>query len=243
MASHAADHGGCGGIAGGGSREHLFGRADAAAPSDGRTRDERLQAAAQPAGTGRTCGIGDDMADLSGKPARAAHDAAIDDDPGRDARPQGEVGQAGCLAPVVRRVVAVDESGAMLGAARKRLANFENVDVRTGSLESLPIENGELDVALLFMVTHFLLEPVKVLSEVRRVLSPGGRVVVMDLTTHEREEYSLQMGHVWQGIAEEQIRSWATDGGLAVARYRVLPTDPLAKGPAVFTMVAQKAKR
>lgn len=161
------------------------------------------------------------------------------------------VGDLGCgtghiaeaLAPVVRRVVAVDESGAMLGAARKRLANFENVDVRTGSLESLPIENGELDVALLFMVTHFLLEPVKVLSEVRRVLSPGGRVVVMDLTTHEREEYSLQMGHVWQGIAEEQIRSWATDGGLAVARYRVLPTDPLAKGPAVFTMVAQKAKR
>ena len=160
------------------------------------------------------------------------------------------VGDLGCgtghtseaLAPVVRRVIAVDESEAMLAAAKKRLAGFENVDIRTGSLESLPIEDGELDVALLFMVTHFLLEPVKVLSEVRRVLSPRGRVVVMDLTAHEREEYSLQMGHVWQGIAEEQIRSWVTDAGLAVARYRVLPVDPRAKGPAVFTMVAQQKK-
>ncbi|MGH7637278.1 MAG: ArsR/SmtB family transcription factor [Gemmatimonadaceae bacterium] len=158
------------------------------------------------------------------------------------------VGDLGCgtghiseaLAPVVRRVIAVDESGAMLGAAKKRLAGLENVDVRNGSLESLPIEDGELDVALLFMVTHFVLEPVKMLSEVRRVLSPGGRVVVMDLTAHEREEYSLQMGHVWQGIAEEQIRSWVSEAGLTVARYRVLPVDARAKGPAVFTMVAKQ---
>ena len=160
------------------------------------------------------------------------------------------VGDLGCgtghiseaLAPVVRRVIAVDESGAMLGAAKKRLAGLENVDVRNGSLESLPIEDRELDVALLFMVTHFVLEPVRVLSEVRRVLSPGGRVVVMDLTAHEREEYSLQMGHVWQGIAEEQIRSWVSEAGLSVARYRVLPVDARAKGPAVFTMVAKQDK-
>lgn len=161
------------------------------------------------------------------------------------------VGDLGCgtghiseaLAPVVRRVIAVDESGAMLAAAKKRLDGFENVDVRNGSLESLPIEDGELDVALLFMVTHFLLEPVKVLSEARRVLSPRGRVVVMDLTAHEREEYSLQMGHVWQGIAEEQIRSWVSEAGLIIARYRVLPVDPRAKGPAVFTMVARQEQR
>ncbi|HEX6051132.1 MAG TPA: metalloregulator ArsR/SmtB family transcription factor [Gemmatimonadaceae bacterium] len=161
------------------------------------------------------------------------------------------VGDLGCgtghlteaLAPVVRRVIAVDESGAMLSAARKRLAGLDNVDVRNGSLESLPIENEELDVALLFMVTHFLLEPVKVLAEVRRVLAPGGRALILDLTAHEREEYSLQMGHVWQGISEEQARSWVTDAGMSVAKYRVLPVDPKAKGPAVFTMVAQKAKR
>ena len=161
------------------------------------------------------------------------------------------VGDLGCgtghlsevLAPVVKQVVAVDESGAMLTAAKRRLSTFDNVDVRSGSVEELPIKDGELDVALLFMVTHVVLEPAKVLAEVRRVLAPGGRLVIMDLTSHEREEYSLQMGHVWQGFSEQQVRSWMTDAGLSVARYRVLAADPMAKGPALFSMVARKGKR
>jgi len=161
------------------------------------------------------------------------------------------VGDLGCgtghlsevLAPVVRRVMPVDEAGAMLSAAKKRLAPFENVDVRSGEIESLPIEDGALDVALLFMVTHFVLEPAKVLAEVRRVLAPGGRVVILDLTSHEREEYSLQMGHVWQGFTEEQVRTWMTEAGLTVVRYRDLPADPLAKGPVLFSLLAKKGKR
>jgi ubiquinone/menaquinone biosynthesis C-methylase UbiE/DNA-binding transcriptional ArsR family regulator len=161
------------------------------------------------------------------------------------------IGDLGCgtgqmsaaLAPVVQRVIAVDESGAMLNTARKRLAQFENVDVRTGSVEALPLEDGELDVALLFMVAHFVVEPQKAFSEVRRSLAPGGRMLVLDLTAHEREEYSLQMGHVWQGFAEDQLRGWIGEAGLRVARYRVLPADPKAKGPALFSLVATKDKR
>jgi hypothetical protein len=51
------------------------------------------------------------------------------------------------------------------------------------------------------------------------------------------------MGHVWQGFSEEQMRSWVTEAGLAVARYRILPADPKAKGPALFSLVARKGKR
>lgn len=161
------------------------------------------------------------------------------------------VGDLGCgtgqlteaLAPVVKRVIAVDESGAMLNAAKRRLSSFENVEVRGGNVESLPIEDGELDVALLFMVTHFVIEPATVLAEVKRVLKPGGRLLVLDLTMHERQEYSLQMGHVWQGFSEEQLRVWVADAGLSVVRYRVLPADPKAKGPGLFSLVVRKNKR
>src|SRR5205823_13904624 len=77
------------------------------------------------------------------------------------------VGDLGCgaghvselLAPCVARVIAVDESGPMLSAARERLETRPNVDLRAGALEDLPIENGELDVALLFLVAHFVADP------------------------------------------------------------------------------------
>jgi ubiquinone/menaquinone biosynthesis C-methylase UbiE len=147
---------------------------------------------------------------------------------------------AEAIAPVVARVIAVDESGAMLAAAKKRLASFENVDVRSGSVESLPIEDAELDVALLFMVTHFVLEPAKVLAEIHRVLKPGGKLLILDLTQHEREEYSLHMGHIWQGFSEAQVRDWLTDAGFTVVRYRDLPADPQARGPALFALLAKK---
>jgi len=158
------------------------------------------------------------------------------------------VGDLGCgtgilseaVAPTVRRVIAVDESGAMLTAAKRRLASLGNVDVRTGSVEKLPIKDNELDIALLFMVTHFVLEPIKVLAEVRRVLKPGGRLLVLDLTAHEHDEYAQELGHIWQGFTEEQVRTWVKDAGLTTARYRVLPADTAAKGPALFSLVARK---
>ena len=64
------------------------------------------------------------------------------------------VGDLGCgtgqvaaaLAPFVGRIVAVDGSAAMLQAAKKRLRDFDHVDLRRGDLESLPIDDGRLDL-------------------------------------------------------------------------------------------------
>src|ERR1700674_4616804 len=70
------------------------------------------------------------------------------------------------LAPFVSQVIAVDESNAMLSAARKRLHGLENVDIRNGRLESLPLADGEVDVALLFLVLHYVADPVRVIAEV-----------------------------------------------------------------------------
>src|ERR687895_1456269 len=77
------------------------------------------------------------------------------------------VGDLGCgtghvsevIAPCVGRVIAVDESGPMLTAARKRLAPYENVELRSGRLETIPVEDEELDVAILFLVAHYEAEP------------------------------------------------------------------------------------
>jgi ubiquinone/menaquinone biosynthesis C-methylase UbiE/predicted transcriptional regulator len=160
------------------------------------------------------------------------------------------VGDLGCgtgavaaeLAQYAGRVIAVDESEAMLTAARRRLTEFGNVDVRPGALEALPLEDGELDAAVLSLVLHYVPEPAVALAEVQRALRPGGRVVVVDMVSHGRAEYREQMGHVWQGFAEPQLRGWLCGAGLACVRWHALAPDAHARGPLLFAASAVKPK-
>jgi ArsR family transcriptional regulator len=128
----------------------------------------------------------------------------------------------------------VDESAAMLGAARKRLGGFANVELRDGSLENLPLPDAALDVALLSLVLHFVIDPAAVLAEAARVLRPGGRLLIVDMLPHEREEYRTTMGHVWLGFSEQQLTEWLTAVGFKRTRVVPLSPDPEAKGPALF---------
>jgi ArsR family transcriptional regulator len=158
------------------------------------------------------------------------------------------VGDLGCgtgqltatVAPYVRQVIAVDSSADMLEAARARVTGALNVDLRQGDLESLPIGTAELDAAMMSLVLHYSPAPAKALSEVARVLRPSGRVLVVDMLPHEREEYQHQMGHVWLGFSEKQITRFLAGAGFGDVRVRPLPADPDAKGPALFAAVAVK---
>lgn len=158
------------------------------------------------------------------------------------------VGDLGCgtgqltetVAPHVRRVIAVDGSIDMLEAARRRVGERPNVDIRQGDLESLPLKDGELDCAMLALVLHYAPNPANALAEVARVVKPGGRLLVVDMLPHEREEYQQQMGHVWLGFAEAHMSRLLTGAGFDDLRMRVLPTDPDTRGPGLFAAVATR---
>jgi ubiquinone/menaquinone biosynthesis C-methylase UbiE len=165
--------------------------------------------------------------------------------------PAWTVGDLGCgtgqvtaaLAPFVSRVVAVDGSAAMVQAARKRLQGFDNVDLRRGDLEALPIDEGRLDAASMMLVLHHVPEPEKALAEVARVLAAGGRLLVVDMLPHDRESYRQQMGHVWLGFSEALVRRLLRESGFDEVRIVALPPDGRAKGPGLFVATGQKAPR
>jgi len=164
--------------------------------------------------------------------------------------PDATVGDLGCgtgqvsaaLAPFVAHVIGVDSSAAMLQAARKRLHAHGNVDLRRGELEALPIDDARLDAATVMLVLHHVPEPARALADVARVLKPGGRLVLVDMLPHDRENYRQQMGHVWLGFAEDHTERMLNDAGFERTRVVPLPADPKAKGPALFVATGRKRR-
>lgn len=157
----------------------------------------------------------------------------------------GQLAEA--LAPFVRRMIAVDESAAMLRAARTRLHGMANTDVRHGTLEALPLDARSVDVAVMSLVLPYVTEPVPALAEARRILRPRGRLLIVDMLPHEHEEYRQTMGHVWLGIEAGQLEQWGSEAGFTSVRVHPLPALPGAKGPTLFSAVltadAKKMKR
>ena len=159
------------------------------------------------------------------------------------------VGDLGCgtghvassLAPFVAQVSAVDAPDAMLPEACWRLAGRANVPVLHVDLEALPVDDGALDAAVVALVLHHLPDPGRALAEVARALRPGGRILVIDMLPHHREDMAGRMGHVWLGFAEETITSHLDDAGFQCPRIVPLPADPSAQGPALFAAAARRA--
>jgi ArsR family transcriptional regulator len=147
------------------------------------------------------------------------------------------------LAPFVQHVIAVDASAAMLQAARKRLQAFDNVELRRGELEGLPIDDARLDAATMMLVLHHVSEPARALAEVSRVLKPGGRLILVDMLPHDRDSYRQQMGHVWLGFAEDQISGLIEEAGFGKTRIVPLAPDARAKGPGLFVATGEKSKK
>jgi ArsR family transcriptional regulator len=158
------------------------------------------------------------------------------------------VGDLGCgtgallttLAQSVGRVIGVDASDEMLAAARARTADLDNVELRRGSLEALPIENDTLDAATMMLVLHHVASPGAAIADAARVLKPGGRLLIVDMAPHEREEYRQQMGHVWLGFAPDQMKRWLQQCGCSGVKISPLPPATEARGPALFAATAEK---
>jgi arsenite methyltransferase len=85
-----------------------------------------------------------------------------------------EVGESGF-------VLGLDTSPAMLGLAADRCAGRANVELREADAGSLPAEDGSFDAALSVQVLEYVPDATASLSEMRRILRPGGRIVVWDV--------------------------------------------------------------
>ena len=145
---------------------------------------------------------------------------------------------AAALSAHVGRVVGVDQSPAMLKAARKRTAGIDNVELRQGRLEALPLEDRTCDGALLLLALTYVGDPSAALAEMARILRPGGRAVVVDLLRHDRDDFRRRMGQEGFGFEPPDLKAMLEAAGLEQAACRELPPEPGAKGPALVLATA-----
>ncbi len=138
------------------------------------------------------------------------------------------------LAMYVGSVIGVDNSAAMLKAARKRINGQGNVELRRGDLEALPLDDNACDAAMLTLVLTYVAEPLKVLREARRIVKPGGRVVVTDLLRHSRDDFRREMGQVSMGFELDELTSLLSEAGFENETVRPLPPEANVKGPALL---------
>jgi len=138
------------------------------------------------------------------------------------------------LAPHVKQVIGVDGSAAMLKAARRRTAEFKNVDLRKGDLAAVPIDSGSCDAALLVLALTYVSEPASVAGEMSRILKRGGRGVIVDLLPHDREDFRRQTGQRSLGLEPAAMEKMLTDAGFESVMVKPMAPEPNVKGPALF---------
>lgn len=138
------------------------------------------------------------------------------------------------LSSMAEKVYAVDQSAAMLRRARVRCreAGIENVEFIQQQLEELGEELPPCDAALLHFVMHQVARPPQLIKHLAGVLTPGGRLVIVDRVQHEDERAKAIFGSVWLGFNRQQVQQWFSEAGLSDITWRSLSgADPSTDTP------------
>jgi ArsR family transcriptional regulator len=128
------------------------------------------------------------------------------------------IGTGGLLKELASRasqLIGVDHSPAMLEEARRRLADqgVSGVELRLGEMTHLPLPDSSVSCVVANMVLHHAADPAAVLEEIRRVLTPGGTLLLADLARHERETVREQLADQWLGFEVEELNGWLKAAG------------------------------
>ena len=128
------------------------------------------------------------------------------------------------IAPQVERVLAVDNSPAMLNVARKNLGalGITNVELLSGDITVLPLKSASVDAAFANMVLHHAAAPEVMLREMARVTKPGGVVAIVDEVEHSYTWMREEHADVWLGFAREQVDGFFAAAGLVDMGYESL---------------------
>lgn len=205
--------------------------------------------------------IGYTAEDLAGAPAEAnlglgsGNPVAVAElEPGQTVLDLGSGGGLDCFIAASKvgptgRVIGVDMTPEMVERARRTASErgADNVEFRLGEVEALPVADESVDVVISNCVLNLSPERPRALREARRVLKPGGRLVISDLISeaavpgHLREEAELVTACLPVPRAEyvAELRAAGFEE-VAVTGERAYPTEALSSTPLARRILEEK---
>jgi ArsR family transcriptional regulator len=118
------------------------------------------------------------------------------------------------LAKNARKVIAVDNSPKMVefGSKLAKEHGFKNLEYRLGDIEQPPIKANSIDLAIFSQALHHAINPKKAIAAAHHILKRGGRLVILDLLSHQFERARELYADHWLGFSEVQLHELLEQG-------------------------------
>ncbi len=154
------------------------------------------------------------------------------------------------MAAFASRLICIDPSPGMLDEAKAQLSHLPDsvrVEYRLGEFDALPLDDGELHAAIAGMVLHHLENLGPALAEMRRVIQPGGRAVILELAPHKEEWMHSELGDRHLGLHPEHVQAALLHAGfenptIDLSEDQYCPTQPGAGTPVSLPLYIVRAQ-
>jgi ubiquinone/menaquinone biosynthesis C-methylase UbiE len=131
------------------------------------------------------------------------------------------------LAGNARKVIAVDNSPKMVkfGSKLAREHGFKNLEYRLGDIEDPPIAKESVDLVLLSQALHHAIKPERAVQSAHRILKKNGRIVVLDLLSHNFEKARKLYSDRWLGFSEVRLHQLLEGAGFREVEVSVVSRE------------------
>lgn len=146
------------------------------------------------------------------------------------------------LGPKAKDAIGLDLSQQMLNVARLHVseAGLQGVELRHGDIFATRLPDRSADLVVVHQVLHFLSDPASAVSEAGRLVTPGGRLLIVDFAPHALEFLREAHQHRRLGFSDDEMARWMEEAGLLPPDLTTLPSAS-SEGLTVKIWVAKRS--
>jgi ubiquinone/menaquinone biosynthesis C-methylase UbiE len=111
------------------------------------------------------------------------------------------------------KIIAVDQSRAMIDEMRRKFGNRSDIEYRLAEAGEIPVGDEEADYVFANMFLHHVEDPGKTIREMARMLRAGGMAIISDLDKHGFEFLRTEQKDRWLGFDRADIERWFAAAG------------------------------